>query len=799
MEVPALSGLWEQWGRNLILFDGAMGTMLQQAGLPQGTMPEGWNVECPDAIRSIHRAYLDAGCDVVTSNTFGANALKCEGTPYTAAELVGQGVRIAREAVEESGRPARIAVDIGPTGKLLEPLGDLAFEAAYTLFAEMAKAGEEAGADLVLIETMNDPYELKAAVLAAKENTSLPVVATMIFDTKGRLLTGGGIPAAVALLEGLRVDALGVNCGMGPEQMKGLLSELLACSSLPVVMNPNAGLPHCVDGCTVFDTGPEAFAATMEELARMGAWGIGGCCGTTPAHIAAVAERCRTIQPQPIRPKTRTVVSSYGRAVEIDGPVLIGERINPTGKSKFKQALREGDIGYLLREGIAQQEAGAHILDVNVGLPEIDETAWMTRAVRELQAILDLPLQIDTADTATLEAAMRLYNGKPLVNSVSGKQASMDAVFPLVRRYGGVVVALTLDEDGIPPTAEGRLAVARKIVETAASYGIDKKDILVDVLTMAVSADPNAANVTLDALRLVREELGVHTVLGVSNVSFGLPRRETVNASFYTLALQNGLDAAILNPCSPGMKRAYLAYRMLTGQDKQCAEYIAAAADTPAELAAAAAGQTVLGLHEAIVKGLREQAFEAAGRLAETTEPLAVIDSELVPALDEVGRGYEQGRLFLPQLLMSAEAAGAAFEALRTRMDAAGRKTEKKGRILLATVKGDIHDIGKNIVRALLENYGYDVVDLGKDVDPALVAETVREQGIPLVGLSALMTTTVPSMAETIRLLRQADLPCKVVVGGAVLTQEYASQIGADRYSPDAMATVRYAREIFGQ
>ena len=740
MEVPALSGLWEQWGRNLILFDGAMGTMLQQAGLPQGTMPEGWNVECPDAIRSIHRAYLDAGCDVVTSNTFGANALKCEGTPYTAAELVGQGVRIAREAVEESGRPARVAVDIGPTGKLLEPLGDLAFEAAYTLFAEMAKAGEEAGADLVLIETMNDPYELKAAVLAAKENTSLPVV-----------------------------------------------------------MNPNAGLPHCVDGCTVFDTGPEAFAATMEELARMGAWGIGGCCGTTPAHIAAVAERCRTIQPQPIRPKTRTVVSSYGRAVEIDGPVLIGERINPTGKSKFKQALREGDIGYLLREGIAQQEAGAHILDVNVGLPEIDETAWMTRAVRELQAILDLPLQIDTADTATLEAAMRLYNGKPLVNSVSGKQASMDAVFPLVRRYGGVVVALTLDEDGIPPTAEGRLAVARKIVETAASYGIDKKDILVDVLTMAVSADPNAANVTLDALRLVREELGVHTVLGVSNVSFGLPRRETVNASFYTLALQNGLDAAILNPCSPGMKRAYLAYRMLTGQDKQCAEYIAAAADTPAELAAAAAGQTVLGLHEAIVKGLREQAFEAAGRLAETTEPLAVIDSELVPALDEVGRGYEQGRLFLPQLLMSADAAGVAFEALRTRMDAAGRKTEKKGRILLATVKGDIHDIGKNIVRALLENYGYDVVDLGKDVDPALVAETVREQGIPLVGLSALMTTTVPSMAETIRLLRQADLPCKVVVGGAVLTQEYASQIGADRYSPDAMATVRYAREIFGQ
>lgn len=798
MEVPMLSGLWESWGKKLILFDGAMGTMLQQAGLPQGVMPESWNIEHPEVLRSIHRAYLEAGCDVVTANTFGANAAKCEGTPYTAAELVGRGVRLAREAVEESGRPARVAVDIGPTGKLLEPLGDLPFETAYTLFAEMVRAGEAAGADLVLIETMNDPYELKAAVLAAKENASLPVVATVIFDTKGRLLTGGDIPAAVALLEGLRVDALGVNCGMGPEQMRELLPGLLACTSLPVVMNPNAGLPHCVDGCTVFDTGPEAFAETMEELARMGAWGIGGCCGTTPAHIAATAERCRHIRPRPIRPKTRTVVSSYGRAVEINGPVLIGERINPTGKSKFKQALREGDIDYLLREGIAQQEAGAHILDVNVGLPEIDETAWMTRAVRELQAILDLPLQIDTADADTMEAAMRLYNGKPLVNSVNGKQASMETVFPLVQKYGGVVVALTLDENGIPPTAEGRLAVARKIVETAASYGIDKKDILVDVLTMAVSADPDAAGVTLEALRLVREELGVHTVLGVSNVSFGLPQRETINVAFYTLALQNGLDAAILNPCVSGMKKAYLAYRVLAGMDEKCAAYIAACAEAPADLPAVS-GQPVLDLREAIVKGLKDQAFTAADRLAERAEPLAVIDSELVPALDEVGQGYEKGRIFLPQLLMSAEAAGAAFEALRARMKAAGRQTEKKGRVLLATVKGDIHDIGKNIVRALLENYGYEVIDLGKDVDPSLVVETVRERRIPLVGLSALMTTTVSSMAETIRLLRQAGLPCKVVVGGAVLTQEYADQIGADRYSPDAMATVRYAKEVFGQ
>ncbi len=794
-----MSGLWEKWGNQLVIFDGAMGTMLQQAGLPQGAMPESWNMEYPDVIGSIHRAYLEAGCDVVTANTFGANPQKCEGARYSASDLVEQGVRLAAEAVAKSGRMAKVALDIGPTGRLLEPLGDLPFETAYTLFAEMAKAGEAAGADLVLIETMNDPYELKAAVLAAKENTSLPVIATMIFDSRGRLLTGGDVSAAVALLEGLRVDALGVNCGMGPEQMKGLLEEMLACSSLPVVMNPNAGLPHCVDGCTIFDTDPEAFARTMEELARMGAWGIGGCCGTTPDHIAAVSRHCSGIRPQPIQPKNRTVVSSYGRAVTIDGPVIIGERINPTGKSRFKQALREGNIEYVLREGIAQQEAGAHILDVNVGLPEIDETAWMTQTVRELQAILDLPLQIDTADSGTLEAAMRIYNGKPLVNSVNGKKASMEAVFPLVRKYGGVVVALTLDENGIPATAEGRLEVARHIVETAAAYGIDKKDILVDVLTMAVSADPDAAKVTLDALRMVREKLGVHTVLGVSNVSFGLPQRETVNTAFYTLALQNGLDAAILNPCSSGMKRAYLAYRVLAGQDEQCAAYIAGCAETPAAASPALTGQQALGLHEAIVKGLKEQAFTSAKQLAETREPLTVIDGELVPALDEVGRGYEQGTLFLPQLLMSAEAAGAAFEALRARMEASGQTTEKKGRVLLATVKGDIHDIGKNIVRALLENYGYEVVDLGKDVDPALIVDTVREQQIPLVGLSALMTTTVSSMAETIRLLRQSGLSCKVVVGGAVLTQEYADQIGADCYSPDAMATVRYAKEVFGK
>ena len=796
------------WGKRLVFFDGAMGTMLQQAGLKGGELPELWNLEKPEVVEGIHRRYREAGCDILKTNTFGANRFKLADTGHTVEEIVCRAVELARRG---AGKDGLVALDIGPTGKLLQPLGDLAFEDAYQAFREMAQAGEKAGADCILIETFSDTYEVKAAVLAAKESTSLPVIATMIFDGRGKLLTGGDIPAAAALLEGLGVDALGFNCGAGPEQMKALMPQLLGCCALPVVVNPNAGLPRSEDGQTVFDVEPAAFAASMRELAGMGLWAAGGCCGTTPAHLAAMIDACRGLPLTRREDSGKTLVSSYAHAVEIGSaePVIIGERINPTGKSRFKQALREGDMDYILREGIAQQKNGAHILDVNVGLPEIDEPALMEQVVCRLQGVADLPLQIDTSDPQAMERALRAYNGKPLINSVNGKAESMRTVFPLAKKYGGVVVCLTLDEDGIPETAQGRLAVARKIVETAAQYGIAKKDLLVDVLTMTVSTGQDAAKVTLEALRLVRQELGVHTVLGVSNVSFGLPQREVVNAAFYTLALHSGLDAAILNPNSAGMMNAYATYRALMGLDVGCAAYIERMAALPASVPAAvaaekpAAGEKTpagdTGLREAVRRGLKERAAASAAEELGRKEPMAVIEEELMPALDEVGKAFEAGTLFLPQLLMSAEAAKAAFEVLREHMSRTGGRPEKKQKVILATVKDDIHDIGKNIVKVLMENYGYDVIDLGKDVDPQVVADTAVEQDVRLVGLSALMTTTVSSMAQTIDLLRRVKPECRVVVGGAVMTQAYADQIGADCYSPDAMATVHYAQRLFGE
>lgn len=793
------SGIAERFGRELLFFDGAMGSMLQQAGLPQGMLPERWNVENPEAVKAVHARYAAAGCHLLKTNTFGANRLKCgEDTP----RLIEAGVSLARRAVQESGREdMAVFMDIGPTGKLLEPLGDLGFERAVELFAEMAKAGEQAGADGILIETMSDTYEMKAAVLGAKEATHLPVVATMIFDENGRLLTGGDIPAAVALLEGLGVDALGVNCGMGPEQMQKLLPELLACASVPVVVNPNAGLPRNEGGQAVYDISPEAFACVMEEIVRAGAWLVGGCCGTTPEHLAAMIARCREIVPPAIVSKRRTVVSSYARAVEIGGaPIIIGERINPTGKSRLKQALRDNDMDYILDEGMTQQDNGAHILDVNVGLPGIDERSRMTEVVSTLQSMLKLPLQIDTADARAMESAMRVYNGKPLVNSVSGKKESMDMVFPLVRKYGGVVVALTLDEEGIPATADGRLRIAAKIRDEAARYGIGPEDILVDALTMTVSAEPSAALVTLETVRRVKSELGMKTILGVSNVSFGLPQREILNATFYTMALQSGLDAAILNPNAEAMRRVYDAFCALTAQDAQCGAYIERYGTTSTKENPGGQGDSTqkTTLREAIVQGLKERAYDAATELVRDMPPLEVIHRELIPALDTVGQGFEKGRLFLPQLLMSAEAAKAAFEAVRVHLNNTGEKPAKKECIVLATVRGDIHDIGKNIVRVLLENYGYDVRDLGKDVEAQTIVQAVRDTGARLVGLSALMTTTVAGMEEAIRALRAEAPACKIMVGGAVLTPEYAQDIGADFYGRDAMSSVRYAQQLFG-
>ncbi len=694
------------------------------------------------------------------------------------------------------------ALDIGSIGKLLKPLGEISFDEAYKTFQEIIIAGDKAGADLILIETVSDSYEIKAAVLAAKENSNLPVVVTMIFDESGKLLTGGDVASVTAMLEGLGVDAVGFNCGLGPEQMKNLLPQLTACCSLPVVVNANAGLPVVVNGQTVFHVAPEEFAQSVKTLVEMGAGIVGGCCGTTPAHIQRVVELCKDMEIKPVTDKNLTVVSSYNHAVYFSRkPLIIGERINPTGKSKFKQALREHDMEYIYKEGLAQEEKGAQILDVNVGLPEIDEPRLMEEAVTGIQAIIDLPLQIDTSDTAAMERGLRYYNGKPMLNSVNGKKESMESVFPIAKKYGAVLVCLCLDESGIPETVEGRLRVAEKLVKTAAEYGIPKKNLVIDALVLTISTGQDNANVTLETMRRIRYEMGLHTVLGVSNISFGLPERSRINTAFFTMAMNNGLSAGIVNPSSEPMMSAYYSFNALIGEDEQCMAYIANASQTADKPSAAPAQKnSALTLEEAIIKGLSESAGEATVRLLEQNmDALAIINEKLIPALDVVGKGFEEKKMFLPQLLMSADAAKASFEAIKATLSKQGKNSESKGKIVIATVKGDIHDIGKNIVKTLLENYGFDMLDLGKDVDPELILKTVQENQVKLVGLSALMTTTVVNMEATIKLLREHHAGCKVMVGGAVLTQEYADMIGADFYSKDAMGSVRYANALYEQ
>ena len=791
----------EDLGKKLLFFDGGMGTLLQEQGLRPGELPEVWNLEHGEVVASIHQRYIEAGSDIVLTNTFGANALKFHDERYSVKEVVDAAVSHVKTAIRNcaSGK-TYIALDIGPTGKLLKPMGDLDFEDAYEAFKEVMTYGEAAGADLIHIETMSDTYEMKAAVLAAKENTNLPVFVTAVFDEREKLLTGADIPAYVSLLEGLRVDALGVNCGLGPLQMKPIVEHIQKYASVPVIVKPNAGLPKQQDGKTVYDVTPEAFAKMMREIAELGSAVIGGCCGTTPAHIKAMIAECADISLKPAKKKTYTMVSSYGQAVIFgNGSKIIGERINPTGKKRFKQALKEHDIDYILKEGIMQEDQGAHILDVNVGLPDIDETAMMKEAVLALQSVTGLPLQIDTVNTEAMEKALRIYNGKAMVNSVSGKQESMDAVFPLIRKYGGVVIGLTLDEDGIPDTAEGRIRIARKIIDEAAKYGIEKKDIVIDALAMTISSEPQGALVTLETLRRTREELGVHTVLGVSNISFGLPKRPVVNANFYTMAMFNGLSAGIINPLSEEMMKSYYAYYALMNLDENCQIYIqkysAAGNDTPTTLQGMPQVQGMT-LCAAIERGLKEEAERLARECIKEQRALEIINGELIPALDSVGKGFEAGTIFLPQLLMSADAAKAAFDVLKAELAAAEEETSRKEKIILATVKGDIHDIGKNIVKVLLENYGFDVIDLGKDVAPELILETAQEQEVRLVGLSALMTTTVVSMEETIRLLNRHLPNCKIMVGGAVLNQEYADMIGADFYGKDAMQSVYYAQKL---
>lgn len=762
-------------------FDGSMGTMLQSAGLEAGELPELWNLTNKEKVLEIHNAYAQAGSEFITTNTFGANRLKFG----NADEIIKAGVALAKS----TGK--RVALDIGPTGKLLKPMGDLDFNDAVDIFAQMINAGKD-GADVVLIETMSDTYEIKAAVLAAKENCNLPVFVTMIFDEKGRLLTGADIKSAVTMLEGLGIDAIGFNCGLGPKQMLALVEEIRRWTELPIIVQPNAGLPESVNGKTVFNVSPEEFAIYMKKCAELGVSYLGGCCGTTPKHIEEMINACKDIPASIPEKKNFTLVSSYSETVEIGTkPVVIGERINPTGKKLFKEALRRNDIDYIIKEGVSQKEAGAHILDVNVGLPEIDEPEMMKSAVYNLQSVLSTPLQLDSSDPLALEAGLRIYNGKAMLNSVNGKEENMKEIFPLAKKYGAVVVCLCLDESGIPETAQGRIEIAKKIVKTAEQYGIEKKNLIIDALTMTISTDKNNARETLKAVKYIREEMGICTVLGVSNISFGLPKRDAINTAFFTLALQSGLSAGIINPKSEAMMNAYYSFNALAGLDDNCTEYIESVTDTKTQTAS-----LEISLHTAIVKGLKDEAAQCARALLESSEPLDVINGYIIPALDEVGAGFEENRIFLPQLLMSADSAKAAFDVIKERMILSGQEEKSGNKIVIATVHGDIHDIGKNIVKVLLDNYGFDVIDLGKDVPEEEVLRAVEENGVKLVGLSALMTTTVPAMEKTIALLHEKT-DAKIFVGGAVLTPSYAKMINADWYAKDAMESVRIAKEFF--
>ena len=791
---------------NIVYLDGGMGTLLQERGLKPGELPERWNISHPDIIVELQRNYFDAGTNVINTNTFGANCLKFDDEELE--NIVKAAIENAKRAAKEStGTQEKfIALDIGPMGKLLKPYGDFEFEKAVEVYAKTVKLGVKYGADLIFIETMNDSYDTKAALLAAKENSTLPVFVSNAYGEDGKLMTGASPQAMVAMLEGMHADAIGANCSLGPKQLKAVVDEYLEYASVPVLLKPNAGLPRSENNKTVYDVYPDEFSDDVLGYVKQGVRIVGGCCGTTPDYIKATVDKTKDVSLVPVTDKNLTLISSYTHAVKFDkSPILIGERINPTGKKLFKEALRNNDIDYILGEGLAQQDAGAHVLDVNVGLPEIDEKAMLTKVAFELQAIIDLPLQIDTTDVDAMEAALRQYNGKAMINSVNGKEEVMKEIFPLVKKYGGLVVCLTLDEDGIPDDAAKRVEIAKKIIKTASSYGIAKKDLIFDTLAMTVSADSNAALATLEALRVIRHDLGCHTSLGVSNVSFGLPNREIITAAFFNLAMENGLSAAIMNPKAAEMMKAYYSFRALHGIDLNCTDYIenigkyasVAVSSQPNNVNTNTNDNSdMTELQRAIVKGLKEQAANITAKLIETIDPLKVVNDQVIPALDIVGKGFEKKTMYLPQLLMSAEAAQYAFEKIKEHMASSSSETVSRGKFVIATVHGDIHDIGKNIVKLILENYGFDVIDLGKDVPPEEVVDAVIKHNAPLVGLSALMTTTVPAMEDTIKQLRDKAPWAKVAVGGAVLTQEYADQIGADFYGKDAMATVRYAVSV---
>lgn len=801
-----------------LFLDGGTGTMLQGMGLQAGEASETWNMKYPERITALQRSYYEAGANIIPANTFGINCRKYENYEEMIAAAIACTKKAAAEAVGGSDPKERfVAMDIGPTGTMIEPLGSLPFEEAVEIFAANVRAGVKAGADIFFVETMNDMYETRAAVIACRENSDLPVMVSNAYDERGRLMTGATPQAMIAMLEGLGVSAIGMNCSFGPDKMLEIIDDFTEYASVPLIFKPNAGLPRVVDGKTVFDVGPEEFSKYMVEVAKRGGHLMGGCCGTTPDHIRTMIEAVKDIPYAPPEPKNHTLIASYTHHVEIgDDPVLIGERINPTGKKKLREALIAGDMDYILGEAARQADLGAHALDVNVGLPEIDEPAMMEKVIKEIQAVSDLPLQIDTSDPAALERGLRIYNGKPLLNSVNAKQAVMDEVFPLAAKYGAAVVGLTIGEDGIPDNAEGRIELALRIVEEAGKYGIDRKNIIIDPLAMTISSGQEGAKIALEVVKDLTAR-GIRTIMGVSNISFGLPKRDLINQVFFANALSAGLSSAIMNPGSVPMMDTYHAFRALNCNDRSCIDYIAyaeARADGPAPVAGsgavkAAADSPAAGKEQA-AGGLQGELINcitggrtarcravAAQLLSENTDegaPLGIINDCIIPALNEVGAGYEAGRIYLPQLLMSAEAANAAFEEVKEKLP---KSEEASGRrIIIATVRGDVHDIGKNIVRVLLESYGFEVTDLGKDVAPETVRDAVLSTGIRLVGLSALMTTTVPAMEETIKLLHETDPEIRVMVGGAVLSADYAKKIGADGYSKDGMEAVRLAESL---
>lgn len=781
---------------SFLVFDGGMGTMLQAYGLKGGELPEGLNISNPDMILKIHKEYIAAGADIITTNTFGANRYKLRDSGLSVDEVVKSALKIAREAAGDKF----VAQDIGPIGQLMEPYGTLSFQDAYDAFKEQIIAGEAAGADAILIETMSDIYEAKAAILAAKENSSLPVICTMTFQADGRTLTGSDPMTMVNIISHLGVAALGVNCSLGPKDIMPLLAQVLKYSAVPVIVQPNAGLPTLVDGKTIYDISPEQFGKYMADMAKMGAVILGGCCGTTPLHIKELRKAISGLKPYSPEVKKHTAVSSATATVVLgEGAKIIGERINPTGKKRLKEALRNADIDYLLREAVAQRDAGAHILDVNVGLPEIDEKAMMVKAVKELQSIVNLPLQIDSVSPDVIEAAARICSGRPIINSVNGEEKIMEAVFPIAKKYGCLVVALTLDERGIPEKAEDRLKIAEKIVNKAGEYGIDKEDIIVDCLVLTASAQQKEVQETIKAVALVKEKLGLATTLGVSNVSFGLPDRELLNRTFLAMALTAGLDAPILNPMAEAMVNTIKAYNVLWNIDKEAVEYIKSC-QTGIEKPAVIEKKGSNDLKKIIIDGMKEEAAPMVRQLLKELNGMEIVDGYLIPALDVVGQKYESGEIFLPQLIQAAETVKKAFEAIKDNMiqNSEGTSKVNKGKIVIATVKGDIHDIGKNIVKILLENYGFEVYDLGKDVRIEKVVEKVKEEKVALVGLSALMTTTVKSMEDTIKALRQHCPDCRIIVGGAVLNEDYAKMIGADFYAKDARETVKFARKFYG-